>query len=124
MSWRFFLNDGTVSGTKVSGDPTVPRTRWWNHLLLLWFWWKKVTVFQVPLEVTNRGFCIGFIPEKGKPMIKTDILHEWRFRVRNGREDCIFFALPANSDMRPEIPLAVVTQTTKDNRTYADLPLY
>lgn len=106
MSWKVF--DGAVRGTRVDGDPTVAPTRWWNHLYLLMFCWKKIAVFQVMPGDDDKGYYIGYVPMSGRAMISTELTHTGTFSVKEGFEPCTFFAL--DRDGR-EIPLELVLET-------------
>ena len=114
--WEKF--HGKVSGVIVSGDHSVAPTRWWNHLYLLWFRWKKVTVLRVPSY--QDGYHLGYVPFKGSARLQSQVLTHKLIRVRNGYEDCIFFATNAKGE---EVKIEVVIQTNMDDQSYKDVPL-
>jgi hypothetical protein len=87
--WSEYQGNVT-GGTIVQGDKTVPRTRRWNVRFLRRFVWKRVTIFQVPPGSVYR---VGFIPFEGPAQLCEQRLTALRFAVRNGYEDCTFFAL-------------------------------
>jgi len=116
MGWTKF--DGSkVHGTLARGDKTMPPTRWWNHLFLLWFKWDKVTVFEVPAGVIP--YRVGYKPEVGPAMLKEDLMSSRRFAVRNGHEDCVFYAV---DDTGKEIILLEIEQISADSLP-ANIPL-
>ena len=101
-----------VQGTAVFGDPMVPATKWWNHLVLLFFRWKTVVVFEVGLAAAKAGYRVGYLPVNGKAMIKDAGNFDQRFRMRIGRETCTFFAIAADG---AEVPIRIVVRTTIDD---------
>lgn len=107
MSWKTF--NGQVRGLYVRGDASVPPTRWWNHLWLLFFIWKKVTVLRPAVHLGS--YRVGYVPFKGRSMVLDKPLNLSKFAVRNGHEDCTFFAVADNGN---EVELVVVEQTTTD----------
>jgi len=115
MTWKVF--EGKVQGLNVAGDPAMPATKWWNKWFLLLFVWKKQSVLRVRV---NQAYRLGFIPRKGKPRILTNKLAYSELKVRNGREDCIFFAVGVDGK---EVPLELVEQTSKDDPKYSHVPL-
>ncbi len=100
---------GRVEGILLRGDSKVPPTTWWNHLYLLHFVWKEVTILKVPDEVTF--YRVGYIPFRGKPKCSSTIMNAPRFAVRHGHEDCAFFTVLEDGT---EIPLVISTRTTID----------
>lgn len=54
-------------------------------------------------------------------MIEDKLNHSRRFRMKNGHEDCTFFAITRDGE---EIPLKVVVRTVKNDEVYADVPLH
>ncbi|HLD61106.1 MAG TPA: hypothetical protein VJA27_03175, partial [Patescibacteria group bacterium] len=59
MQWKKI---GLHEGTPVAGDKSVPPTRWWNHVWLVFFGWKMIVTFRVPKEVAAKGYFVGFTP--------------------------------------------------------------
>ena len=108
MSWKTF--SGQVTGVKVDGDPTVPATRWYNHLWLLAFGWKKVAVFDI--ANAGPGARVGYRPFTGEAMLCTVPLENEMFRVRIGHEACTFFVVDKDDK---EVPIHLVKVTTKDD---------
>jgi hypothetical protein len=104
--WPVYM--GSAVGILVEGDPTVPPTTWWNHLILRWFVWKQVVVFKADAFRTYR---VGYRPQSGKSRISSLTIDVLGFAVRIGNEDCTFFAEAINGD---EIPLTVVRRCHVD----------
>jgi hypothetical protein len=88
-----------VEGIRLEGDPTVPVTTWFNHLYLLLFRWKEVTILEVPPGV--KSYRVGYIDEFGGAKYNTSLLASRRFAVRHGREACRFFAILPDGDRAP-----------------------
>lgn len=118
MAWKVY--HGNAQGVVAKGDPRVPRTRWWNWPFLAWFTWKQVTVFQVMALDASKGYRVGYRPGKGKARYSTTILQTTRFKVKNGREDCAFFALDLEGK---EVEIMIVRQSSVDSETFKDVPL-
>jgi len=117
---------GKVTGLRVEGDKSVPRT--WSILikpfLIKWFW-KKVVVLEFP---GPTGFRIGYKDVWGDTRFSEQDVGG-RIRMLVGHEDVIFFglmALPVYGSAETEntsfVPKLVVV-TTKDDPQYADIPL-
>ncbi len=119
MMWTEYL--GKVTGVRVEGDKTVSPTRWWNHLWLVLVGWKVVTVFEVSAEDAEQGYRIGYIAFDGKTMVESTVHHDRRFRMKNGHEDCSFFAVTINGR---EVPLTIITRTVKNDATHQGAPLH
>lgn len=128
MSWKSY--DGSIKGTRVEGDSSVPSTygdlqhswlRLLRHLWLFLFVWKAVAVFHVSYEDVRKGYRIGFVPLTGDAKIMKKLVHDRGFRVRRGGEDCTFFAV--DPDGR-EIELELVILTDKKDPRYQFNPLY
>lgn len=117
--WKEFPS--TVQGTLAKGDPSVSPTTWYNHWYMAKWGWKTVTVFEVSEEAAENGYDIGYKPFEGKTRVEGKTNHERRFRMKNGFEDCTFFAIDKDGK---EVPLTVVARTTKDDATYEDAPLH
>jgi hypothetical protein len=109
-----------VQGAAVLGDPRVPSTRWWNHLVLLFLYWKTVIVFEVEAATAKEGYHVGYLPRSGRAMVKDTINHDQRFRMRIGREACTFFAIATDGT---EIPIKIRSRTTMDDPVY-QVPLH
>lgn len=116
MTWKKF--EGNVVGTRVEGDPSVPPTRWYNHLWLLMFGWKKVAVFMA--MNASAPARVGFRPFRGDAMLREEPLDRGTFRVRIGHEACTFFVV---GDDGKEIPLELLKVTTRDDPGYDKVPL-
>jgi len=116
MGWKRF-DSKSVNGTLAKGDKSVPPTHWWNHLYLKFFRWHQVTVFQVPEGTAT--YRVGYKPEVGPAMFLDELMVSRQFAVRNGFEDCVFYAI--NSAGR-EIVLLQLEQT-RDDRLPSDVPL-
>lgn len=116
--WRKFKGE-TPQGILTSGDPAVPPTTRWNHLCLLFFVWKRATIFRVS-RMPDDGFHVGYIPQGGVPMYNTTIMTELNFRVKNGHEDCIFFAIDRRGN---ELELKFVRQVNISDQSYDFVPL-
>ena len=72
--WKKFETGRLYKGCLVEGDATVPQTRWWNHLWLLWLGWKTAVVFEVKTDKAFRvGFCNRY--DKAKVYINTKLLN-------------------------------------------------
>lgn len=117
--WKQY--EGYVTGTKTEGDKSVTPTRWWNHLYSALVSWKVVTVFEVPEQAARSGYKIGYLAFNGEAMIEDKVNHSRRFRMKNGHEDCTFFAITRDGE---EVPLKVVARTVKNDEAYADVPLH
>lgn len=111
-----------VEGVLVPGDPSVPPTRWWNHLFLALWRWKTVAVFEVadPLEAID-GYCVGFRPMEGPAKVEMGVEHNRRFRMKVGHEACTFFATNLGGN---EVRIRLITTTTISDKAYADVPLH
>ena len=119
MSWNNY--DGPAVGTTIAGDKDAPPTRWWNRWYLALFGWKTVTVFEVSREDAMRGYSVGYIDFDENAKVEVETSYDRHFRMKNGYEDCAFFAV--NSEGK-ELRLKVVSRTTVDNSIYADAPLH
>ncbi|MDQ7814499.1 MAG: hypothetical protein RDU25_01695 [Patescibacteria group bacterium] len=127
MGWTKFygskVHGSTIHGTLAKGDKTMPPTRWWNHLFLLWFKWDKVTVFEVASlnreEKQVAPYRVGYKPQVGPAMLRDDLMTSRRFAVLNGNEDCVFFAVDENGN---EVALLEIEQVSKDSLP-ASIPL-
>lgn len=108
MSW-ITIDASQIHGTLAKGDKSVSPTRWWNRRFLQLFRWTKVTVFMVPENIAS--YRVGFKPQTGEAELSEEVLTSRKFAVRNGHEDCVFFAL--DSDGR-EIVLLELEQTRDD----------
>ncbi len=114
-------HQGEVRGIRVEGDKLVSPTKWWNHLYLALWGWKTVTVFEVSDEDARRGYRLGYLPFDGKAMVESKVNHDRQFRMKNGYEDCTFFAFaPADGK---EVALNVIARTPKDG-AYQHAPLH
>lgn len=98
-----------VVGVMVEGDKNSPPTRWWNHLYLAVFGWKVVTVFEVSAKDAERGYSVGYLPIDGKGKVEIKLNYDRFFRMRNGHEDCTFFAINEKGE---EVHIEVVGRTT------------
>ena len=116
MGWKPF--DGYAQGKLARGVSTYPPTRWWNHLFLLKFVWKQVTVFQVPKG--TRRYRVGYRPFKGPARILEELQDSALFAVRNGHEDCHFFALDPHGS---EIKLEAFEISTVKSARERDIPV-
>ena len=105
--WFWKPYSGRVYGLELKGDPSMPRTKWWNAWLLREVFWNEVTVLEVPDGVDE--YRVGFIPGNGLAEYQTRILRTPRFAVRHGREDCKFFAVMLDGT---ELPLKISCRTT------------
>jgi len=108
MAWVKF-NASRIRGTLAKGDKSVPPTRWWNRRYLQLFCWNKMTVFMVPEGI--ESYRVGFKSLTGDAELNEEVLTSRKFAVRNGFEDCIFFAI--DRDGR-EITLLELEQTRDD----------
>lgn len=106
-------------GVLIPGDPTAPPTTWWNHLWLALFGWKLTTVFSLP-QMPGEGYHIGYIPDDGQPVYNTSRLMSPSFRVRNGREECVFFAVDRDGN---EVPLKFKAQADRDEPQFKNIAL-
>ncbi|OGL66783.1 hypothetical protein A2856_03390 [Candidatus Uhrbacteria bacterium RIFCSPHIGHO2_01_FULL_63_20] len=125
MSWKKF--DGSVTGTKVDGDPSVPATKWYNIWWLWLFGWKKVVVLKVDAELVLKPggalmdpLYFGYQNIWGKAEVNDTPLTDITFLARRGREKCIFFVVDGDGK---EVPLRVVTLTTKNDPLFKKFPL-
>jgi hypothetical protein len=117
-AWKDF--DGTVKGTKVEGDKSVSPTTFLNRIYYAHLGgWKAITVFEVSEEAAENGYDIGYRAFDGETKVQGKVNHERRFRMKNGYEDCIFFAIDHEGK---EIPLTIVARATTDDATYFDAP--
>ena len=120
MSWSVFAEDpAKVGGILLKGDPKVPATRWWNHLYLLWWVWKDVSVIEIANAGYKPPYSIGYIPFSGKAKVWSEEFRGRRFAVRHGREDCTFFVLDCYGF---PAELRVIERTTLD-RLDDEIPL-
>ncbi len=117
--WTPFI--GNVKGILVEGDKAAPPTRWWNQLYLVFWGWKTVTVFEVPGIAMERGYRVGYVPSKGVAMIESKVNHDRYFRMKNGHEDCTFFAVMPD---HKEVPLVVVLRTNIEDTAIVPAPLH
>lgn len=117
--WRAYT--GSMVGIQIEGDESASPTTSWNHWLLNVWDWKAVAVFQVPVELAKRGYHVGFKPAGGPPMVDRNPYHDQVFRVKRGREDCIFFAVDSSGT---EVPITLVALTNKDDTRYQDARLH
>ncbi len=116
MGWKKF--DGSkINGARAKGDKTMPKTRWWNRRILQEFFWRKATIYMVPDGIAC--YRVGFKAEGGACELQDDLMTSRKFAVRNGFEDCIFFAL--GSDGR-EIILLELEQSSSQFLP-SDIPL-
>lgn len=106
-----------VRGQMVEGDESMPHTRWWNHLWLLFFWWRQVVVIEA---LTTKLYRVGFRDFRGKMMLCDQKMTSLRFRAKIGREPCLFFAI---DEQDHEVELEVITRVHKKNMRYADVPM-
>lgn len=107
--WRVY--DGKVEGIRLEGDPKVPATRWWNHLYLLFFVWKEITILTAPRGAAP--FRVGYIDAFGGKKCRAHPVYSREFAVRHGRESCTFFAVLHDGT---EVPLGIVERTTLDKK--------
>lgn len=118
FGWKHFT--GVVNKTVlIEGDPAIPRTQWWNHLIVR-FLWKKIAVISVTREANLFGYYVGFRNTDGNAMVSTRLLTVRQFIVRIGHEDCEFFAMNTEGQC---IEVHVEAVTTKDRLHYHDGPL-
>lgn len=117
--WKKYHSE--ILGTAIEGDRTSPPTRWWNHIFLVLWGWKTVTVFGVSEEAVRIGYRVGYRPLCGQSMVEDRISHEPTFRMRVGHEACTFFAVTADGQ---EIPLQTVGRTVKNDPNYKNAPLH
>jgi hypothetical protein len=109
MGWNVY--DKKVNGVRLQGDQTMPPTRWWNHLFLLWFRWSLWSVCEVP---EGAGpYQIGYVPFQGPARLRSEPINTRRFAVRHGREDCTFFVLACNDGR--ELPINIITRSSVKN---------
>lgn len=117
--WKKF--DATqIRGSAVIGDPSAPKTRWWLLPLLLVVW-KKRAVFSVSGLDAMAGYRIGYKPADGPARLNDAIVHQPRFQVRIGREDCTFFAIGPRGY---EVPMNLIAEKDKDDPSLKPYPLY
>ena len=109
MEWKRFEGPD-IRGTLIMGDDSAPPTKWWNHLWLALWGWKTVVVFQVPREAIERGYRVGYRPFDGKTMLEEKPNYDKSFRMKVGREDCVFFAVMKTDS---EATLTLVVRTDK-----------
>lgn len=90
-AWRVY-EGGEIQGTLVSGDTVAPPTRWWNHLYLARWGWKRVAVFKVQQKpVSSILSYVGYYDFRGRARVTRKPIFCQFFRVRVGRESCTFF---------------------------------
>lgn len=119
-AWKDY--DNTVVGTKVEGDKSISPTTFLRRIYYAHLGgWKVVTVFEVSEEAAENGYDIGYRAFDGETKVEGKVNHERRFRMKNGYEDCIFFAIDHEGK---EASLTVIARTTKDDATYFDAPLH
>lgn len=118
--WKRY-EKGTAQGTHVQGDASTPPTRWWNHWYLALWGWKIVTVFEVSADDAAQGYQVGYLPFDGDPKVEGKLNHSRRFRMKNGHEDCTFFAVTIDGQ---EVPLTVIARTDIQDTKYHDAPLH
>jgi len=114
--WKTF-SAFSAKGVHIPGDKSVPETKWWNHLWLLWSGWKTVAVLRSTADPAI-GWKIGFRDFRGNQQIRDEFIHDECVRVKLGREDCTFFALSASGE---EIPLEHIGTQLKTKQSSARL---
>jgi hypothetical protein len=121
--WKSFK--GTIAGTQVEGDPKVRPTTIWNWLPMK-LWGRKTTVvFRVSFTEAQRGYRIGYKPllqggVVGRAMYNGKVFHNQLFRVRIGRESCIFFAVGVKGS---EVQLDFVAREDIKTGEHQETPL-
>lgn len=115
MSWKKFQTK--FFGYEIDGDTSMPETRWWNHLWLLWFGWRVAAVMEVS---TDTPYRVGFRDFRGKTMLCDTIMTSKRFRAMIGHEPCHFFAI---DEQGYEIELVEITRVPKTDVRYGMVPL-
>jgi hypothetical protein len=124
--WRNYKipSDVEIHGYVAMGDKTVRPTTRLNRNFMLWFGWKTVIVFEAGIwENSSRGYRIGFRSPQGpsdSARVTTKLYYDRRFRMLIGREWCEFFII--DSEGR-DSGLVFIDRTTKDDPTYANIPL-
>ena len=119
--WKRY-EGGACTGILVKGDPSVPPTRWWNHLYLLWFGWKQVAVFWAPARaMTYFSYRIGYRTCTGEAFIRVKPIQDNCFRMLVGHEDVTFFAVDRSYQ---EVPIGLAKVTARDDPTCTRYPLY
>jgi hypothetical protein len=125
--WNFLVafvtgwknHESQSNGVLAPGDPTVPPSTHWLHILYLRFFvWKKITVFEVPRIDALVGYRFGYRAADGTTKLKTKLLNNEQLGSFNGREDCTFFA---EDRFGREVPLTIKTQIVKGGDTYKEL---
>jgi len=117
--WRKFDHKGIV-GTRVYGDTRVASTNLFNWLYMKFWGWKTAIVFHVGDESARCGYRIGYQPIIGNARLNTTVFHDKVFRVRIGREDCVFFAV--DRDLQ-EVSLRMGDRTPIKGGSYQIAPL-
>ncbi|KAA0205545.1 hypothetical protein EDM68_05390 [Candidatus Uhrbacteria bacterium] len=107
--WKHYT--GRVTGMRLDGDPKVPATRWWNHLYLLLFVWREITILEVPEGAAP--FRVGYKDDFGRAKCRTRPVYSRRFAVSHGHEPCTFFAVLYDGT---EVPLRIVERTSIDRK--------
>ena len=120
MGWKRFEGPD-IRGSLIMGDDSASPTKWWNHLWLALWGWKTVVVFQVPREAIERGYRVGYRPFDGKTMLEETINYDRQFRMKVGREDCVFFAVMKNG---LEATLTLVARADVSDVRYQSAPLH
>jgi hypothetical protein len=102
-------------GVLVPGDETAPPTKWWNHLYLRWFRWRKMAIFRFAYA-PDGGYRVGFRDAWKRTMLNLHVYTSPYFRVRIGHEACTFFAVNHNME---EILIEFRFITDKDDLRYS-----
>jgi hypothetical protein len=121
--WREFK--GSITGTRIGGDPKVRPTTVWNRRLMKLWGWKTVVIFRVSFIEAQRGYRIGYKPLlRGgvveRTMYNGKVFYNQLFRMRIGREPCVFFAVNVKGS---EVQLEFVAREDIKTGEHRETPL-
>lgn len=131
MIWLPYTLKNEVVGINITGDNTVPKTKWWNAFFLRLFIWREVSILE-PYNPTleDQGvrswrstakdaigyYYVGYTDNTtGKTYLYQTVIAADSFvAVLRAHENRTYFALSMD-DERREIPLRFSRRIKKDN---------
>ncbi len=118
MSWNVF--SGKVTGVRIEGDTNASPTRWWNHIYLALWGWKKCAALKLKdPALAETGYRVGYISFSGEAHICSKIQTSYGVRMKVGHENVTFFAVDRNNTEIPLLLHAVAPIDDKDYEAFA-----